>query len=177
MITEEDILDYFKILNYQDKIKLINKIVPLTDFNNQRYRDRIIRDMFSLPDTKGYYGPDSPGKSFKTATTKPTKKGIYNVNKGTTLGILGRMDKEDTHDNLDTIFGLFSQEGEIKFVLLVHANDNFDNLFKIERKDKQKKMKNGKNKYDGITFNLNLILKYELSYEIFYKGEDVRIKI
>ena len=37
MPTEEEIIEHVKILSYQDKIKLINKIVPLRDFNNQKY--------------------------------------------------------------------------------------------------------------------------------------------
>jgi hypothetical protein len=177
MVTEEEIIEHVKSLSYQDKIKLINKITPLKDFNNQKYRDKIMREMFDIPETKGYYGPDSETKSLKSVSITPTKNKTYNITKGKTLGILGRIDKVSTHDNSDTIFGLFSEEGEIKFVILVHSDENLDNLFKMERGLKQKKMENAKNKYDGVTINFKVILKYNLSYEILYKSDDVILKI
>ena len=46
MVTEEEIIEHVKSLSYQDKIKLINKITPLKDFNNQKYRDKIMREIF-----------------------------------------------------------------------------------------------------------------------------------
>ena len=51
MVTEEEIIEHVKSLSYQDKIKLINKITPLKDFNNQKYRDKIMREMFDIPET------------------------------------------------------------------------------------------------------------------------------
>ena len=177
MVTEEEIIEHVKSLSYQDKIKLINKITPLKDFNNQKYRDKIMREMFDIPETKGYYGPDSETKSLKSVSITQTKNKTYNITKGKTLGILGRIDKVSTHDNSDTIFGLFSEEGEIKFVVLVHSDENLDNLFKMERELKQKKMENGKNKYDGVTINFKVILKYNLSYKILYKSDDIILKI
>ena len=47
----------------------------------------------------------------------------------------------------------------------------------IQKKFKQKKMENAKNKYDGVTINFKVILKYNLSYEILYKSDDVILKI
>ena len=156
MVTEEEI-EHIKNLSYQDKIKLINKIIPLKDFNNQKYRDKIMREMFDIPETKGYYGPDSERTSLKSVIITPTKNKTYNITEGKTFGILGRIDKVDTHDNSDTIFGLFSEEGEIKFVILVHSDKNLDNLFEMEREFKQKKMENSKNKYDGVTISYILL--------------------
>ena len=137
MVTEEEIIEHIKNLSYQDKIKLINKIIPLKDFNNQKYRDKIMREMFDIPETKGYYGPDSERTSLKSVIITPTKNKTYNITEGKTFGILGRIDKVDTHDNSDTIFGLFSEEGEIKFVILVHSDKNLYNLFEMEREFNQ----------------------------------------
>ena len=174
---EEEILEYSKNLSYENKIKLISKIVPLEDFNNQKYRENILREHFNIPETKGYYGPDFDNGSFKTVTISPTKKNTYNITKGKTLGIMGRIDKEETHDNLNTIFGIFNKNGNLKFAILVRADENLNQLFEIEKKLKQKKMRNGKNKYDGKTINFNVIFEYGLSYQILFKDDDVHINL
>jgi hypothetical protein len=46
----------------------------------------------------------------------------------------------------------------------------------MEREIKQKKMENAKNKYDGVTINFKVILKYNLSYKILYKSDDIILK-
>ena len=162
-------------LSYEEKIKHVFGIIPQTDFHNYKWREKIQLERLGLSDNRGYriHGPDSHEISLKSGTLKINKGGKYKVNLSTPIGTFGRVDKDMTYDKKNTCCSLFSCDGLLLLSVTIYYDDNFETMYSNEQSLKRDKMSNNRQTRDSVMINFNLIKKYNLTYDIRYKSDDI----
>jgi hypothetical protein len=162
-------------LSYEEKIKHVFSIIPQTDFHNYKWREKIQLERLGLSNSWGHriHGPDSNEFSLKSSTLKINKGGKYKVNLSTPIGTFGRVDKDMTYDKKNTCCSLFSCDGLLLLSVTIYYDDNFETMYSNEQSLKRDKMSNNKQTRDSVLINFNLIKKYNLTYDISYKSDNI----
>jgi hypothetical protein len=178
-IKIKEVNDLVKDLSFGDKMKIIFSIVPEKYFRNFKYREMAQLEKLGIADNRGFkaHGPDSEQYSLKSASlTKKKKNGNYSITLCTSLGQFGRVDKVKTEDLKDTLCTVYDNNNEVLSVLIKY-DDNFQKMYDILRKEKQKKMENNTQTMDSVNINFQLIKDYNLNYTIQYKSENVELNL
>lgn len=171
----DEIVNESNVLSYKEKIELIFSIVPQSDFHNYKWREKIQLETLGIVDNRGnrIHGADSSTHSLKSGKISPNKKNQFKIIDSTTLGTFGRIDKDNTFDKKDTLCTLFNDSGQEVFSILLIYNENFENMYNEQQLSKRKIMENNKQTRDSVNINFNLIKKYNLSYQILFKKNNV----
>lgn len=182
-ITTERIIDYAKNLPYQEKIKLIFSIIPKEDFHNNRYREEIARLSLGLPSklSKSVHGEDLPDLSLKSAKLRANCKrnpqtGKYPITGSQILMELGRIDKETTQDEKDTIVDIWGEKEPLLRVK-IYYDDNFKKMYNKFKEEKREKMAGYKQTRDSALVKFKEVIDYNLNYDILYQSDDVELKL
>lgn len=168
----DEIIEGFKHLTLQEKIKVLDETDTLQLTYNYKWREEIQREILNLPPKKdnSIHGPDGEDISLKSKQlSSELKDNTYPITFSQPFGVLGRInaykDENKSNDCKDTYATVF--HGSVPIVtIFIKKNENMVRVFEDYKTLKEQELSKNPNSRDGINITFEIIKKYNLDYKI-----------
>ena len=175
IISDEQLKILQEKLSYEEKLKLVFRIIPWNDFHNYKYREEVARIALGLPpkNNRKTTGDDLPGLSLKSIKSKnrSKKNKKYTITPNQILGQWGRIDLDSTYDKKDTISDIWGDDSVILRIKIFYGK-NFENLYNFKKEEKLKKKVGKKNVVDMGGFTIKDLIDFGVKYDTLYVDEE-----
>jgi hypothetical protein len=170
-LTLDELIEEFKLLTLQEKIKVLDKTDTLQLTYNYKWREEIQREILNLPpkNNNSIHGPDGKESLKSKQLSSEIKDNTYPIIFSQPFGVFGRINayknEENSNDCKDTYATVFY--GGIPIVtIFIKKDENMVRMFEDHKILKEQELIKNPNARDGINITFELIKKYNLDYKI-----------
>lgn len=167
----DEIIEGFKLLTLQEKIKVLDDTGTLPLTFNYKWREEVQREILGLPpkNNNSIHGPDGKESLKSKQLSSEIKDNTYPIIFSQSFGVFGRINayknEDESNDCKDTYATVFY--GGIPVVtIFIKKDENMVRMFEEHKILKEQELIKNPNARDGINITFELIKNYNLDYKI-----------